>query len=797
MRTTRSALQPDINTAVAGGVVLVTNKLQPQIQNSFDKAREALEKAFSAKNTAESAVSDAANAAREAGAARAEAVTASRKAVSAQSTADEASSIAGTAKGKANTAFDKAGYAEQKAELSAKQAEAARIKANSAEDIAKIASRESELAKGLASQADGKAASATSKAVQASSEALKASNEVSGLKGIVDGVKGKLGDLGRTISKIESAVGDAVVKAAEAIGISRQALSATARLAGRILEIFQVIGTIFTLIEQLATLEVLGGRIDAVEAGLVALGNSVSGILGKLLGLQNRIGRNEGAIADVKNIAIDAKGIGEAANLKAGQAIESVTGVRVIAVRADGKASQAQTTADGAVRNASRANENATTAYQKATEAQGIGEQAKRVAQDALGKAGVALTTALTAIALYQGVKSLRGLQGIPGIPGRQGERGLQGIQGVPGTPGRDGVTTVVTLPGTPGARGQTGRQGVPGIPGRNGRDVNPAEAASLRALIISQHTQTRANSTVQHTATRTTILTPIMAALAPIFAICQQILNVVSAAASAAQLALLNIINSKLGNQLPGGLSGTFTRLWQTLQIDRILNILILITTFHNAAMLSNNIVQTLFSGIDNLGQAVGFKWKNEKGEESGFGGIISQWTGNFFKSIFGETTLQNINTTWNAANRTYQSVTNALWNIQGMFDSMRSITELIVNNTGKIGNALKRGGAIFEDAFSDMSERTTARTAQQAKWDAVLENAQPIENAVSAFSQVTGDIVSIGDNFNQLKDQKKEFEDSKKTGEDAIKALVTGEKNAAKVNQPIESTDVQKNDD
>ncbi|MDZ8240580.1 MAG: hypothetical protein RMZ69_26090 [Nostoc sp. ChiQUE01a] len=272
--------------------------------------------------------------------------------------------------------------------------------------------------------------------------------------------------------------------------------------------------------------------------------------------------------------------------------------------------------------------------------------------------------------------------------------------------------------------------------------------------------------------------------------------LDAVNTGANAALLAGQQTILQRLGNQLPGGLSGTFGRLWQTLQVDRILNILILITTFHNAAMLSTNIVQTLFSGIDNLGQAAGFKWKNEEGNEVGFGGIASEWSTNFFESIFGATTLQNINTTWNAANRTYQSVTNALWNIQGMFDSVRSIGELAVSYTGKIGNALKRGGALFEDAFPDMTEVVTARTAQQAKWDAALQNVQPIENVVSAFSQVTGEIVSIGDNFNELKNQRDEFFASKAAGEDAVTQLITGEKAAAQVNQPINNSDVQKTD-
>ncbi|MFN6499782.1 MAG: hypothetical protein RMX65_022705 [Nostoc sp. DedQUE01] len=131
--------------------------------------------------------------------------------------------------------------------------------------------------------------------------------------------------------------------------------------------------------------------------------------------------------------------------------------------------------------------------------------------------------------------------------------------------------------------------------------------------------------------------------------------LDIANTGANGALLIGQQTILSRLGNQLPGGLSGTFGRLWQALQIDRILNILILITVFHNGAMLSTNIVQTLFSGIDNLGQAAGFKWKNEEGNEVGFGGIASEWTGNFFESIFGATTLQNINTTWNAANRTH----------------------------------------------------------------------------------------------------------------------------------------------
>jgi len=274
-------------------------------------------------------------------------------------------------------------------------------------------------------------------------------------------------------------------------------------------------------------------------------------------------------------------------------------------------------------------------------------------------------------------------------------------------------------------------------------------------------------------------------------------IIDAVNTAANGTQLTLLQKIDNKLGVQLPGGLSGTFGRLWQTLQIDRITNTLTLITTMHNAAMLSRSIGETLFSGFDNIGQLVGFKWKNEKGEDVGFGGIVSEYTEGFFKTIFGEDNYNNAKKSFNAANRMYQSTTNMFYQVQGMFDSARSIAELTANNTGKIGNALKKGGAIFENAFPNMSENTTSRTAYQKKWDNIISELNEIEETVSAFSSITGEMVSIGENFNELKNQRDEFFKAKDDSEKAITALVTGEKEAAKVNQEVNKTHTQKSEE
>ena len=227
------------------------------------------------------------------------------------------------------------------------------------------------------------------------------------------------------------------------------------------------------------------------------------------------------------------------------------------------------------------------------------------------------------------------------------------------------------------------------------------------------------------------------------------------NAAANAQQISLLNTINTKLGAQLPGGLAGTFGRLWQTLQVDRVLNILTYISTLHNAMMLSNNIGQTLFGVVDNISQAVGFKWQNEKGNEVGFASIVSQWTTNFFKGLFGEENFNALNANFKKANRIYQAGANIIDSVRSMMDSVRNVSEFIAENTGRIGNALKRYAVIGEDAFKWMPEKVDGRSI----WLQRLEN---IEEAASGIEMITGEVLSITQNVNEIQEQAQKFKNS-----------------------------------
>ncbi|MBD2243221.1 hypothetical protein [Nostoc sp. FACHB-888] len=347
---TKAALQPDITTAVAAGGTVIINKLRPEINSSIEAAKNSFERTLQQMNDAVSGVRKTAN----------------------------------VANSKATQSLG--------------------------ETIANA--REIELTKGLAQQAKNSAVAATRQATSAVTESAKAvkttldtASDVSGLKGVVNGVKGTIGKLGETVVAVEKSVGTAITKAAEAIGISKQALGTVGRFAGQFLAIFNAIATIFTILDGMATREVLGARLDAVEAGLAAQGRDISGVLGRLFQLVNRVKNNETATESARNLAFEARGIGLQATSLAQSAQISASNAQSTASVARGAALQAQTTADGAVKNASIANNNAKIADTRARQAEATAttatnaaSQAQQKAERAIGEAQAIQTKAERAI---------------------------------------------------------------------------------------------------------------------------------------------------------------------------------------------------------------------------------------------------------------------------------------------------------------------------------------------------------------------------------------------------------------
>ncbi len=248
--------------------------------------------------------------------------------------------------------------------------------------------------------------------------------------------------------------------------------------------------------------------------------------------------------------------------------------------------------------------------------------------------------------------------------------------------------------------------------------------------------------------------------------------------AANAANFALLNKIDAKLGPQVTGGITGalgrqmarldkisklvhdTFSKTWNFLQIDRVLNVLTFITALHNAYMLSSNLGQTLFSAISNVLDVFGIE--KSDGSPLDIGEMVAKWTDSFAKKLFGVSTVEGIKQDWKQLNRIYQAASNVIWSVQSIFDSMRSLTEIAIENTGKIGNALRKAGAVFENAYGNLVEKATARNTWQKKMDDFAQGVSSVENVISTVDSAASEVLSIQSTVKELKTQQKEFKDS-----------------------------------
>jgi hypothetical protein len=181
-----------------------------------------------------------------------------------------------------------------------------------------------------------------------------------------------------------------------------------------------------------------------------------------------------------------------------------------------------------------------------------------------------------------------------------------------------------------------------------------------------------------------------------------------------------------------------------------------------HNAFMLSRNLAETFLSVGDIVLQAAGLQLKDSEGDSISFYDVIGNNLNSALVAIVGVETAIDIKLKLSALNRIYHAGTNLAYTIGSMVDSTRSILETVGSYTGRIGNALKRGGVVLENAYSWMQEDLTPMTVQSEKWKRFYTAIDNVEEVTGAVGAIAGDIVSIRDSVSQLGADRKEWSDA-----------------------------------
>lgn len=192
---------------------------------------------------------------------------------------------------------------------------------------------------------------------------------------------------------------------------------------------------------------------------------------------------------------------------------------------------------------------------------------------------------------------------------------------------------------------------------------------------------------------------------------------------------------------------------LWNNGMVQKAMNYITMITVIHNAFMLSNSIVETLGSAIDQGLQAIGLQIKDKDGNAQGVTQIIGKSVQDLIKSVIGTANYTALTETWAKANRIYQAGVNLLSNVQSIIDSSTAIAELSSNRLATLMNSLRDAGMVREDAYRGQSLPTT-------RFNAFLNKLEALEQGTSNLAAITSNIVSVQESVKELKDNRTELE-------------------------------------
>jgi hypothetical protein len=221
----------------------------------------------------------------------------------------------------------------------------------------------------------------------------------------------------------------------------------------------------------------------------------------------------------------------------------------------------------------------------------------------------------------------------------------------------------------------------------------------------------------------------------------------------------------------------------WQTTRIDKILNYLSLLATLHNAAMLSRNLGASLgdvFSSIAN--NTISFI-KNEESNDIDINATLGNTIENFLKGLLGEENYNNTSETFSRYNRIINAASNIIYSIQSVQAGLTEGLETVGSYTGKIGNALKKSGAVLESSYNWMSDKFSFKSGRLATLQRVIDGGEQIENVASEIANATSEfreaqqsVTEIGNSWNSIQTEVGGKESEKATAESTTKTNSQG---------------------
>jgi hypothetical protein len=244
--------------------------------------------------------------------------------------------------------------------------------------------------------------------------------------------------------------------------------------------------------------------------------------------------------------------------------------------------------------------------------------------------------------------------------------------------------------------------------------------------------------------------------------------------------------------NTVSNGLNAltTFSKTaWKATRMDKVLNALNTLLLLHNAAMLSRNLAASLGDAISAIANNTLSFIKNEEDTSININETLGNTIEGFLTSLLGAENYQNISETFAKYNRIVNAAANIIWSIQSAMAGIAEGLEIMGEYTGKIGNALKKSGAVLENSYQWMSETFSVKTGRLGKLQQVLDGAEAVENVASEIQNATEEFREAQENVNQIGEQFNKVKDEVVTKEGEKTQVETTNKNNSQASQPTQA--------
>jgi hypothetical protein len=223
----------------------------------------------------------------------------------------------------------------------------------------------------------------------------------------------------------------------------------------------------------------------------------------------------------------------------------------------------------------------------------------------------------------------------------------------------------------------------------------------------------------------------------------------------------------------------------WQTTQADKVLQVVNTALIIHNGMMLSNNILQTLGEAANMALDAVGVK--DHTGQAINVNALVKNKINAILSKALGASNYAALTARIAKANRIYQASANVLSNVRSIIDSTQDIAETTGENVSVIGNALKKGGVVRENAYNWMPENLNNTSR-------VLNRLEKISDGADAISDITSEAQSLSEDIKDMETNRGVFlQELTKTTETKTKTETTEKASVESVPEPSEKDEIR----